>query len=454
MSLPINSTTWDEKYKPKTISDIIGNSVQIKNIVNWLDNYKNIRKRQKSCIFVLGDHGVGKTCSILAILKNKKYRIQLVNLSKLGILKDIDLIVEKLVKNSTIYDIVNNSKPIKNVIVVDEVESITSIIGKKFVLSLLKVNINYKCPIIFISNNKHNKITTQLKKDCTIFEFQQPNFKQLYDYLLKICNNEHIKLRNENIARMIVNYAQFDFRRLLSILQDLRNTYSSTITQKIIDEYYENTKLKDTDCDIFKSTISLLTEKRTIDECVKVYESDKVIIPLMIHQNYIECINGCYAEDEDKYKIAKKIANSLSLGNIVESYIYNEQNWDMHEVHSFYSCINPVHELSKLNITRNNIKIDYPKDLNKTSIKKINKKNIINSNNCLQNLEISDFIYINKLARTLIEEERYIECAKLFEKYNVTIDNIESLLKIDKINETKHVISSSIKKKLTKLLNK
>jgi hypothetical protein len=126
----------------------------------------------------------------------------------------------------------------------------------------------------------------------------------------------------------------------------------------------------------------------------------------------------------------------------------------MHEIHSFYSCVNPVYELSKLNITRSNIKVEYPKDLNKTSIKKINKKNIINSNNCLQNLEISDLIYINKLIRTLIKEEKYSECAKLFERYNIVVDNIESLLKIDKINETKHVISSSIKKKLTKLLNK
>jgi replication factor C subunit 1 len=452
MSLSVES--WDEKYNPKMINDIIGNNVQIKNIIYWLDNYRIIAKRQKSCIFILGDHGIGKTCSILTILKNKKYRIQLVNLSKLGVLKDVDLIVEKLVNNNTICDIMNNSKQIKNVIVVDEVESITSIIGKKFILTLLKINIDYKCPVIFISNNKHNKITSQLKKDCTVFEFQQPNHKQMYEYLLKICNNEHIKLRNKSVADMIINYAQFDFRRLLSILQDLHNTYSSTITQKIMDEYYENTKLKDTDCDIFKSTKSLLTEKKTIDECIKTYESDKVIIPLMIHQNYIECINSCYADDEDKYKIAKNIANSLTLGNIVESYIYNEQNWDMHEIHSFYSCVNPVYELSKLNITRSNIKVEYPKDLNKTSIKKINKKNIINSNNCLQNLEISDLIYINKLIRTLIKEEKYSECAKLFERYNIVVDNIESLLKIDKINETKHVISSSIKKKLTKLLNK
>jgi DNA polymerase III delta prime subunit len=438
--------SWEEKYKLNSLTDIIGNITQIRAISKWLDNYE----KNKWCMFIVGSHGSGKTSITLTILKHKNYRIQLVNFSKIGILKDIDLVVDKLIKNNNISDIINN-KITKNAIVIDEIESVTSIIGKKFILTLLKKNTS--CPIIFISNNEHNKLTSQLKKECIVCDFPQPSYKQLYILLIKICSNEKMKLKNEETAKSIIKYSQFDFRRLITILNDLHTTYNCKITQPILDEYFENTKMKDLECNIFKSTASLLTEKKTFDESIRIYESDKVIIPLMIQQNYVECINKCYADIEDKLKIASNIANSLSLGNIIESYIYNEQNWDMHAVHSFYSCIYPVNEISKLDIARSNINIEYPKDLNKTSIKKINKKNIINSNNYLQNLEVTDLIYINKLARTLIKEEKYSDCVNLFKDYKINVDNIESILKIDKINETKHIISSSVKKKLSKLLN-
>ena len=32
---------WIEKYKPKKISDIIGNSKEITELIGWLENYEN-----------------------------------------------------------------------------------------------------------------------------------------------------------------------------------------------------------------------------------------------------------------------------------------------------------------------------------------------------------------------------------------------------------------------------
>jgi hypothetical protein len=94
---------------------------------------------------------------------------------------------------------------------------------------------------------------------------------------------------------------------------------------------------------------------------------------------------------------------------------------------------------------------DFPFDLNRTSIKNINKKNIVNSNQCLKNLEIKDFIFANKLVRNLLDDKKIKDIVDLFSGYNAKVENIESILKIDKITK-KTILTTSEKKELSKLL--
>ena len=92
--------------------------------------------------------------------------------------------------------------------------------------------------------------------------------------------------------------------------------------------------------------------------------------------------------------------------------------------------------------------------MNRTSIKFINKKNITNSMGCLKNFGIIDFIYGGELIKKIINDEKYEYISEIFNDYNVKIENIESILKIDKINKSKVSLSSNIKKNIAKYINK
>src|SRR5205085_9366237 len=121
-------------------------------------------------------------------------------------------------------------------------------------------------------------------------------------------------------------------------------------------------------------------------------------------QNYIKIINN-NCKNENKYEVTREITSLLSNGDILENYIYGEQNWDMNEVHGFYTCVAPSYLLTENLVTRGErMKIDFPQDLNNTSIKNINKRNIINANKCLKNMDINDYIYVNQLVRKLIAD--------------------------------------------------
>ena len=493
-------TSFIDKYTPKTTSSVVGNKDQIYQIKDWIDNYdtnrekffKDPKKRKNkkkiivseetegveipepsnikkitntgnhSCLFIAGDHGVGKTCTVFAILRQINYSIQLINLTKIGTNKNknIENCVDKILNGNNIIDHLTENKHVKVAIIVDEVESANSPVEKNFILTLLKKNEeSWYCPIIFISNGKHSRIATVLKKNSNIVQFFQPSSSNLMKMLIKVCHAEKIHFESEKIASKITDHCQKDYRRLLSTLQDLQINYGKQVlTDENIDQYCSLSKKKDTDVHIFKAAAEMILNYQSIDECLRLYEGEKVIIPLVMHQNYIKCINNYHKNGNEAFVLANDIAISIATGDLIENYIYSDQNWDMQEVHGFLTCVNPSFKLSNEKFATNeeylSQSLGFPIDLNRTSIKKINHKNVVNSNMCLKNLEIKDFIYANRLIRKLLQDNKLEECANLFDKYAARVENIESVLKIDKINETKTVIPTQIKKKLTQLLAK
>jgi replication factor C subunit 1 len=490
------SQSFAEKYKPIIPSNIIGNKPQITQLKEWLSEYEqnakkilsDPKKRKKirviipdetasdimikdddkftnkskcprSCLLVTGDHGVGKSCTVMAILKQMGYTVQNINLSKIGSNKNVDENVKKLVKNNNIYYHILDNKKEKIAIVIDEIEAANSPIEKNFILTLLKKNEEkWYFPIIFISNGKHSKLSTVLKKNSNVVVFFQPSNDSLMKLLLKICHAEKMYIESEKIAYKIVEHCQQDFRRLVYVLQDLKTNYGhNQITNDDVEEYCNLCKRKDTDIDIYRATAEMIGNYKSIDECLRLYEGEKVIIPLVIHQNYIKCIT-CYHKNSDKaFELAYEISKSIAIGDVIENYIYSDQNWDMQEVHGFLTCVNPAFKLAneKMNINEEYFKksLNFPMDLNRTSIRKINRRNVVNANACLKNFEIKDFIFANELIRNLIADGKYEECAELFNGYNATVENIESILKIDKINEAKSILPTTVKKKLAKLLS-
>lgn len=494
------SLSFIEKYIPKTVSNIVGNKTQIYQIKNWLETYnsnrekffKDPKKRKKiktilieddkgeddvqdssntkklvnagnhSCLLIVGDHGVGKTCTVSAILNQLEYCQQSINLTKVGANKNKNIAenVDKILNKNNIVDHLTKNKQEKFAIIVDELESANSPVEKNFILTLLKKNEEtWKCPIIFISNGKHSRVTTVLKKNSNIVQFFQPSNENLMKLLIKVCHSEKMHLRDEKIANMIIDHCQKDYRRLLSILQDLQINYGEkSLTDEDVEEYCKLSKKKDTDVHIYKAASEMILNYQSIDECLRLYEGEKVIIPLVMHQNYIKCINNHKTDGNKSFDLASEIANSMAQGDVMENYIYSDQNWDMQEAHGFLTCVNPSFKLSseKLNANSEYLSqsLNFPIDLNRTSIKRINHRNVVNSNMCLKNLEIKDFIYANRLIRRLLQDDKLEDCANLFDKYGAKVENIESVLKIDKINETKTVIPTQIKKKLTQLLSK
>jgi DNA polymerase III delta prime subunit len=464
--------TWIDKYKPLKINEITTNINAVKSIYNWLisfdkikktilnnqkkkksddkkeANRKNKKSEFKSCLLITGSHGVGKTMTIEVILKELNYNVQHIDISIIKNNKNIKDIINKIMISSNILNIIGGKEHKKMAIMIDEIESITASAEKNCILSLQKLNdVHWYCPIIFISNNQHNKLLSEIKKTSHEIRLWPPFPSEMKKILMKITMNEQINIKNEKIIDKVLIHSQNDIRRLIFTLQELKYAYGTKyITLDMINEFCEMSKMKDIDIDLYKATEGLLYEYKSINDCLRYFETEKVLLPLMVHQNYIKSVIANYEDNNKRHKTIKKITESLSTGDVVENYIYGDQNWDMQEIHGFYTCVltsfnlnhGLEHDLERVNLA-------FATDLNKTSIKKINKKNINNTDRCFKNMNIFDYIYINKIIRKLISEGKIKDCFELLKNYKIKLEHIESLLKIDKIKDTKTSLTSKQK---------
>jgi tRNA A37 threonylcarbamoyladenosine biosynthesis protein TsaE len=516
------SDDFTVKYAPNKIKEIVGCEKQVNTLSNWLINYESSRrshiefmrmkkttknkkrvtrvkkktdskdsadfiaipqtgkKRKKtyteaSCALVTGDHGCGKTSIVKAVLNSFKYKIRTVNFARLTSGTNSGNINIKSFTNSIldcddVYTLMNdqhmnsadNSTRVasKIAIIIDEVESISSNTEKEMIRTMLDINsMRWKAPVIFISNNKHKKLITLLKSECFHVHIYEPEVDDMMNLLVRIGVKENMVMEDKMIAHSIIEHSRFDYRKMVSTLQMLSKVYmGEQIDKEKLASYLKFTDQRDVDRTIYEYTIKLFTEFISIEKSLRIFEGDKVNMPLMVQQNHFMAVSNYIKDDDLKFKVAEEITNSLAIGDIIENYIYSDQNWDLHEIQGHYSCVFPSYQIIKHTDTAK-LKADakypfykpvfvaqYPKDLNRTSTRNINWKNIKAASEFFNDMTVSDYVRANQLIRQLLGDKRVDECGDMIEPYNLTHDGVSYILKIDKVTGTKKVIPKEIDK--------
>lgn len=443
-----------DKYSPKTVNDIIGERAEYFNLKKTLFD---IDRKKYKCILVTGSHGSGKTCRVHTILNSLNYSIKTVNIYNFKQADDQLSYLQGIVSCSDISRMLNGEKMQKNVIVIDEIGNDTVNQEKIQIINIMKINnLHNICPIIFIFDNKHNKLINSLKKGSSEIKIRTPTNDDMMVLLKKIMTCEKIKIQSKNLNNIIdtiIKHSQNDFRRLCNIMRDLMNDMNDTnknkrlITDEMINKYQKLFVGKDIIPDIYQSTKKILSTYESIDNCLKLYELEKVNIPLMIHKNYIVTTNTYTYADINNMDDINKISYSLSMGDVVDNYIYGEQKWDITNVHGFYSCATIGYYMNK-NKYQLKQRPEYFVDMNRTSIKRNNRKNIITASQQIDTLDPMDYIYINKIIMKYVLDDDMNGLIDLMKKYKLTLEKLENIIKIDKSNRSKISLNAKQKKML------
>lgn len=487
---------WLDKYRPKELNEIIGNKSEVDRVDKFIKQFtkkgSDPSKITNANLIITGMNGIGKTMTVdLVLALNGITRIS-ADLSNITVARKTKRKkkVEKEPNGSirtikTYYASLQSKKNLlltgelqdkKVALVLDDVSNISNPKEKEAIKSLVKLNNKMKqLPIIIIANTKHSKTVNELRKMVTYtikktndegkkenmkivneILFRVPDYNSMEQFVKKICKNEKIKIvikkdDDEDIYVTIVKHAQYDIRRLVNILEELKMIYlEEDITYVKLLKYMETSKTKDMDPGIYEATRQLLNEYKGIDSALALYGEERATVPLMVHENYPLNIRQQYPKlsPKDQIEMMFDISKCISESDNVDGLIYSNQCWSLQPVHGFYSCVMPSYYINRHPDKLSSVeKYEYTKDYNKTSIKKINNKVIkkAQENPFLKKVSIYDFLYIASILKTLFARKDFDTVGELLKPYGLNPTEIESIIKIDKVRKTKNNLTGKQK---------
>ena len=425
------SELWINKYKPNELNKLIGKNNAILEISNWINNLKNSKIQT---LIVSGHHGVGKSILVKLLLEKFNYDSLVINQNDIKSYRNKDSL-------RGIFDSYNSEKINKLnfkkriALIFDGAESITLSSEKKYIMEIFKKNNKSKSfPLIFITNLHHNKIINDIKKQSLYVEVKFPSNNEIMSILSYISKKEKIKIKKSAIE-ILINYSEKDMRKLLYLFQDVHNNFSNEIIDsKKLMKFLESSKKKNKDISLFDATKLIIDDDLNYNDITRLYELEKVLLPLMIHENYPKKIlkDGKNDLKTNLYNMIK-ISDSISRGDNIETSIYTDQNWFLQNIHGFFTCINTNFWINN-NTNEKISSVNFSKDLNKTSLKNINKKNINNIKRIIGKKSIQEILMIVKLTNNLFEDDKLKIIVNILKNYkkNLTVKEIELFIKIDK----------------------
>jgi hypothetical protein len=274
---------FTQKYKPTHYNDIIGNKININNIVSWLANWPE----KKKILIVWGPCGIGKSLAIELILKINNYNIVELNPD--------DERSKEYIKNNTkpAIKVLKSVSGKKNVLVVGDIDC-SSDYG--FISSLVDCTKETAIPIICTCNDLFIQSLKPLRDLSTEIKFLKIEANDVvFKYLRNIIKRENLKI-NESSLRSLFN-------------GDLRNTLNNlqAFASKIDKDENACTSL-------FDLTSNMLSQTNDLETKYNMFWNDTDLIPLMIHENYVQnSITSSYDSAIDSLSDMDLFFNSFDL---------------------------------------------------------------------------------------------------------------------------------------------
>ena len=331
---------WSEKYRPKSLEHLIGNHEQITQIREWFTQFKAKNTTIKKALLFSGCPGTSKTTVAHVILREFGYDVKEYNASDVRSKKLVEENLDKLITMEQIdKHFREDFQPFG--IIMDEVDGMSS--GDKGGMSQLIKTINpnrgKRCvkkvekqkvgdrwipPIICICNNNYDKKINELKKDCLEIKFSRPTISDLCLVIDQVIKHEHMSL-TEDAKSFVAELAQADYRRLMFLLQNFSNIKKSPIEKKDLYDYYDIISKKTLDLNSFDITNKIFQTQSRVEDILKLYDTDKSLLPMMIHENYITVVNAQNTTLKNKLINCQQCINSVINGDMIEKMMYNTQ---------------------------------------------------------------------------------------------------------------------------------
>lgn len=282
--------TW--KYRPRKLSDIIGNEKVIHSVKIWIENW--LKGKKQKPLLLYGPPGIGKTSIAYALASEYDFEILELSASEL---RNYERIKRKLGGFMTAQSLFGKKK----LVLVDDIDFISRD-DRGAIATLVKLLEDPRVPVILTANDAWDQKLAPLRNVVELLEMKRVSPGQIYNLLKKIATKEGFYVDDEKL-RDIAEKSQGDVR---SALNDLEARISGYRDRKF--NIFDVLKI------IFK-TESLKGAKYAL----MISDVDHETLKLWLSENIP-------AEYEKPHEIAKAF-DYLSRADVFDGRIIRRQYW-------------------------------------------------------------------------------------------------------------------------------
>jgi len=202
---------WSEKYRPKSVKQMVGNEEARISFLEWLANWKDGSRP----ILLAGPPGTGKTTLVKAAVNELGYDVVELNASDVRTKDKLQSIIPSLLSNASVLGK-------KTLLFLDEVDGMSARGDRGGFTTLISLLKDPTVPIVLAANAEVGEQIKELNRVATMIKFKRIPPRLLALYLDEVLKIEDAKVSIGDKMRLI-NVSNGDVRTLLNEAQSLAN---------------------------------------------------------------------------------------------------------------------------------------------------------------------------------------------------------------------------------------
>ena len=294
---------WVDKYKPRNLSEYIGQKESVETFLKWIKNWKQGRS-----LLFHGPPGTGKTSLIETFAGENKYDFIEMNASDFRNRKQIEQVLGQSMKQSSLFGR-------KKIFLIDEIDGFAGRQDMGGVGAIIKIIKESKFPVVLTCNDPYDEKLRSLKEYCQMVEFKKFSVFDIEKKMKHIMESEKIKIDKETL-RQFAKRNEGDLRAAVIDLESI-----SRGKNEIAQDDLEILGYREKEQSVFNALMMIFKTKSALAAKLAINNVDKDPDEIFW---WIE--NNIANEYEDAEEIAKAY-DILSKADLFRQRIKSRQNW-------------------------------------------------------------------------------------------------------------------------------